>query len=81
MKRPRDAQGQKNISGMRIKLLREKAGLSQRQLAQQLQLSGMDMDKNVVTRIETNKRYVSDFELRALARVLNTTYEYLLEGE
>lgn len=81
MKRPRDAQGQKNISGIRIKLLREKAKLSQRQLAQQLQLSGIDMDKNVVTRIETNKRYVSDFELRALAHVFNTTYEYLLDGE
>ncbi len=42
------------------------ADMSQRDLAQQLQLMGMDMDKNVITRIETNKRYVTDLELRAL---------------
>ena len=40
--------------------------MSQRDLAQQIQLMGMDMDKNVITRIETNKRYVTDLELRAL---------------
>mgnify|MGYP001053244308 CR=1 FL=1 len=40
--------------------------MSQRDLAQQLQLMGMDMDKNVITRIETNKRFGSELEGRAL---------------
>lgn len=41
--------------------------MSQRLLAYQLQLNGYDMDKNVITRIETNKRYVTDVELKALS--------------
>lgn len=39
------------------------------------------MDKNVITRIETNKRYVTDIELRALAQIFQVSYEYLLDGE
>ena len=66
--------------GPRLKALREREHLSQRDLAHQLQLLGMDMDKNVITRIETNKRYVTDVELRAIAKVFKVTYEYLIDG-
>ena len=44
--------------------------MSQRDLAYQLQLAGYDMDKNVITRIETNKRYVTDLELKAFSEIL-----------
>ena len=54
--------------------------LSQRDLAHKLQLAGYDMDKNVITRIETNKRYVTDIELRALSQVLDVSYAYLIDG-
>ena len=37
------------------------------------------MDKNVITRIETNKHYVTDVELKALTEILNVSYEYLIE--
>lgn len=47
----------------------------------QLQLNGYDMDKNVITRIETNKRYVTDVELKALTEIFNVSYEYLIEGK
>ena len=40
--------------------------MSQRDLAQQLQVLGRYRDTYVITRIETNKRYVTDLELRAL---------------
>ena len=40
-----------------------------------------DMDKNVITRIETNKRYVTDVELKALTEIFNVSYEYLIEGK
>ncbi|MBR2499605.1 MAG: helix-turn-helix transcriptional regulator, partial [Clostridia bacterium] len=53
----------KNLIGERLKVLRNQKNLSQRDLARELQLIGIDMDKNVITRIETNKRYVTDFEL------------------
>ena len=42
---------------------------------------GIDMDKNVITRIETNKRYVTDIEIQALARLFGVSYEYLIDGE
>ena len=54
---------------------------SQRLLAYKLQLAGYDMDKNVITRIETNKRYVTDIELKALCEVLDVTYEELIDGK
>lgn len=38
------------------------------------------MDKNVITRIETNKRYVTDLELRAIAAIFHVTYQYLIDG-
>ena len=36
------------------------------------------MDKNVITRIETNKHYVTDVELKALTEIFNVSYEYLV---
>ena len=80
MKQRTDANG-KNIIGERLKLLRNAAGLSQRDLARELQLLGIDMDKNVITRIETNKRYVTDFEIQALKQLFNVSYDYLIDGK
>ena len=54
--------------------------LSQRDLAHQLQLAGFDMDKNVITRIETNKRYVTDLELKALTEIFHVSYDYSIDG-
>jgi transcriptional regulator with XRE-family HTH domain len=39
------------------------------------------MDKNVITRIETNKRYVTDIELKAIATIFNVSYDYLIDGK
>ena len=81
MPKPRTETGEKNLVGPRLKALREQGGLSQRDLAGKLQLIGMDMDKNVITRIETNKRYVTDLELRAIATIFHVSYQYLIDGE
>lgn len=80
MKQRTDSNG-KNLIGERLKELRRIHKLSQRDLARELQLIGMDMDKNVITRIETNKRYVTDFELQALKQIFNVSYDYLIDGE
>ena len=80
MKQRTNANG-KNIIGARLKELRNQKGLSQRDLARELQLIGMDMDKNVITRIETDKRYVTDFELQALKEIFNVSYDYLIDGK
>lgn len=81
MPKPRTKTGEKNLISSRLKELRELNGLSQRDLARALQLSGTDMDKNVITRIETNKRYVTDLELKALSELFHVSYDYLIDGE
>ena len=75
--------GRNNISGVRIKALRQKlpGNVSQRQFAEMLQLEGLDVDKNAVQRIEDGKRFVTDIELKAIARVLRVSYEALLDGQ
>lgn len=78
MPKLRTNSGAKNLISDNLKNIRKKQHISQRGLAQRLQLAGYDMDKNIITRIETNKRYVSDFELKAFCQVLNVTYEDLL---
>lgn len=54
---------------------------SQRQLAEKLQLNGIDMDKNAIQRIESGKRFITDIELIAFCRVFdispNELFEYL----
>lgn len=81
MPKPRTKTGEKNLIGQRLKALREGKGWSQRDLAYQLQLIGVDMDKNVITRIETNKRYVTYLEIQAIAKLFQVSYQYLIDGE
>ena len=80
MPKPTSLSGSKNLISLRLIRLRKQHGLSQRALAQKLQLAGYDIDKNVITRIETNKRYVTDIELKAIASVFNVSYAYLIDG-
>lgn len=81
MPKPRTATGQKNLIADNLIELRKAHHISQRLLAYKLQLAGYDMDKNVITRIETNKRYVTDIELKALCEVFNVTYAELIDGK
>ena len=81
MPKPTGSSGEKNLVSSRLIELRKQQNLSQRDLAHKLQLAGYDMDKNVITRIETNKRYVTDIELRALSEVLGVSYAFLIDGE
>ena len=62
MPKPRSDSGRKNLISENLIELRRQHGLSQRDLARELQIHGCDMDKNVITRIETQKRYVKKGE-------------------
>ncbi len=81
MSKPRTDTGEKNIIAKRLRLLREKHNLSQAELAGALQRAGIDVGKSVVTRIETQKRYVNDIELKALTKIFQVSYDYLIEGK
>ncbi len=70
--------GSANRCGKVIALRRKNMGKSQRQLADMLQIAGLDIDKNAIQRIESGKRFVTDIELVYLAQVLHLSYEELL---
>ncbi|MBQ9991618.1 MAG: helix-turn-helix transcriptional regulator [Lachnospiraceae bacterium] len=70
-----------NLCGENIKRIRQAKfpGLSQRGLAEKLQLAGIDLDKNAIQRIESGKRFVTDIELVAFSRILEVSLEELIE--
>ena len=80
MKKLRTQEQGKNIISCRLADLRRRCGYSQRGLADKLQLTDFSVDKNLITRIETNSRYVSDFEIKAFAEFFGVSYSYLLDG-
>lgn len=71
--------GLNNICGKNVANFRKKLKISQREIADRLQLTGLDVDKNAIQRIECGKRFVTDIEIIALSRVLNCSYAELLE--
>ena len=78
MPKPRSTSGKKNLISQNLIELRKANNLSQRELAYRLQLEGYDIDKNVITRIETNQRYVTDIELVAFSKVFQVPFDYLI---
>ena len=70
-----------NICGQNVRKLRESKKMSQDQLAAKLQTEGLGVNQNSISRIETGKRIVADFELKAIAKVLNVSVEWLLSDE
>ena len=73
--------GKCNISGSKIRSLRESADLSQEQLAARLQLAGLNLNQKAISRIETGERVVPDFELLYFSKVLGVTVQELLGNE
>ena len=70
--------GRNNICGKNVARMRKELKISQRVLADRLQLYGLDVDKNAVQRIEAGKRFVTDIELIALSHVLKAEITELL---
>lgn len=70
-------EGKANISGDRIHQARTAQRMSQDALAAKLQLAGLSIGREAVSRIETGLRFVTDYELVIFARVLGVTIEWL----
>ncbi len=71
--------GLNNVCGKNIANLRTEMKLSQRGLADRMQLVGIDIDKNAIQRIECGKRFVTDIEIIAFAKIFSVDYNRLLE--
>ena len=64
-----DYAGKKNISGERIREART------------LKLSGVDVERDSISRIEIGTRFVTDYEIRELSKILKVTPAWLLGME
>ncbi|WP_040195951.1 helix-turn-helix domain-containing protein [Candidatus Soleaferrea massiliensis] len=76
-----DYHGVFNRSGKRIRLARKRLNWSQELLAARIQLNGLNIDQNAVSRAENGKRCIPDFELPFYADALGVSILWLLDLE
>lgn len=70
--------GLNNVCGKNIASFRTEMKISQRELADRMQLVGIDLDKNAIQRIECGKRFVTDIEIVAFSKIFSVSFEDLL---
>ena len=71
--------GKNNVCGKNVAIMRKKLNISQRELAERMQLMGYDLDKNAIQRIESGQRFVTDIEVQALAKVFDVELHTLFD--
>lgn len=76
-----DYNGKKNICGDRIHEARCRLRLTQNDLAAQLQVNGINIERDSISRIEIGTRFVADYELRAFANILKVSVDWLLSSD
>lgn len=72
--------GKCNLIGEQIRQLRQAQSprMSQRILAERMQLHGIDVDKNAIQRLESGTRFITDIELRTLCLIFKISADTLL---
>lgn len=73
-----DWYGKKNICGSRLREARQQQRLTQSDLAAKLQISGITIERDSISRIEIGTRFVADYELLILAECLKVSPAWLL---
>ena len=73
-----NARTEKRI-GNNIRKLREKAGLTQEQVAARLQTNGCDLTRSAVAKIEVGQRHLYPDEIILLKEILTATYEEIFD--
>ena len=76
-----DDKGRKNLCGDRVREARARLNITQADLAARLQVAGVIMERDSVSRIEIGTRFVTDYELSVLSDVLGVSVEWLLMRE
>lgn len=76
-----DYKGRKNLCGNRVKEAHARLNITQTDLAARLQVAGITMERDSVSRIEIGTRFVTDYELAVLAKILGVSMEWLTENE
>jgi len=78
MKPRKQPYGDKNISGAIIERLRKEQGIKQLELISRVQLLGVDINPSSLSKLEGQQRIAADYELRAIAKVLNVSMDDLV---
>lgn len=73
-------EGKKNICGENIRRIRGEKKLSQAKLSQLLQLEGIVIDRYSICRMEKGERFIADYELSKIAKVLEVSVEELFRN-
>ena len=73
-----DYNGKKNICGERVHEARCKLRLTQSDLAAKLQINGIIIERDSISRIEIGTRFVTDYEVKELAKILKVSAPWLL---
>ena len=71
-------QGRKNLCGERVRQARLTQRLTQTDLAARLQVEEVILERDSISRIEAGTRFVADYELAVLAKVLHVNVAWLL---
>ena len=65
--------------GNNIRTIREAKGMTQDTLAARLQLSGCDITRSAVAKIEVGQRHLYPDEIILIRQILNTTYDAIFD--
>lgn len=71
-------EGKANLIGPQIREARRALHYSQEDLAIRMQLSNIEISQKVISRIEKQERFVTDYELLIFSRVLHVSVSWLL---
>jgi transcriptional regulator with XRE-family HTH domain len=72
--------GKDNLCGERIRLARAKNRIIQSDLAARMQVAGVAIERDSISRIERGTRIVTDYELKIFSKALGVSMEWL-QGE
>ena len=73
--------GKRNICGDRIREARLKRRFSQSDLCKLIQLAGIPMERDSISRMESGYRVVADYEILTIADILDVSVLWLLGRE
>lgn len=72
--------GKSNVIGSNIRKYRELRKLTQRELCDKIALLGVDLYHSDISQIENGKLLIKDFEIIAICKVLQITYDQIFEN-